>query len=139
MGYDLHVCDSDGEALQTNYEDDLYFRRNIFGMGPLRDAMGEVTDGKVTMGYWARGAAPDFPTNGTEHEVMWWLKTSRDESPGIPLHKLCSNDGWWVTVPECMSALAIWERAGTPQLHEFGDDWIPFLRAAVKNGGFRTY
>ena len=138
MGYDLYACDSDGNTLPTNYEDDLYFRRNMFGMGPLRDAMGEVTDGKVTMGYWARGQA-EWPTGGTDNEIRYHLRATRDESPGIPLHKLCSNDGWWITVPECLSALAIWERAGMPEVHEFRDDWIPFLQAAAKHGGFRTY
>lgn len=138
MGYDLHVCDGAGDTLETDYEDDLYFRRNMFGMGPLRDQLEMVSDGQMTMGYWSR-SEPPFPRGGNDDDVIAWLRATGDERPGIPLHKLCSNDGWWVTGAECRSALDIWERAGSPMPEEFRDDWIPFLQAAAKNGGFRTY
>jgi len=138
MGYDLHVCDSDGEVLETTYEDDLYFRRNIFGMGPLRDAMESVSFNDVSMGYWPTQDTP-WPREATDDEIVAHLKATGDERPGIPMHKLCSNDGWWVTAAECQSALGIWERAGEPQLEAFGDDWIVFLQTAAKNSGFRTY
>lgn len=134
MGYDLHVCDPTGEPLATTYEDDLYFRRNIFGMGPLRDALEAMG-----VGYWPVGGEVPFPTGGDDDAIAQWLRDTRDERPGIPLHKLCSNDGWWVTAVECRSALDLWERAGEPSHEEFRDDWIPFLQAAAKNGGFRTY
>lgn len=134
MGYDLHVCDSTGEPLETTYEDDLYFRRNIFGMGPLRDALE-----RLDIGYWPMGGDVPFPTDGDAHDITHWLRDTRDERPGIPLHKLCSNDGWWVTAAECKSALQLWEAKGSPTDEEFRDDWIPFLQAAAANGGFRTY
>jgi hypothetical protein len=138
MGYDLHVCDDDGAAVETNYEDDLYFRRNIFSMGPLRDAMEAIGVGDATMGYWPV-SDPEWPTDPDEEELDNFLRAARDERPGISLHKLCSNDGWWVTAMECRTALDIWERAGMPAHDEFRDDWIAFLRQAAKNGGFRTF
>ena len=134
MGYDLHVCDDTGEPLATDYEDDRYLRRNIFGMGPLRDVLENLD-----IGYWPAGAGKSYPQGGDEADVMDWLRDTRDERPGIPLHKLCSNDGWWVTAAECKSALQLWESLGSPVAEEFRDDWIPFLRAAAANGGFRTY
>jgi hypothetical protein len=139
MGYDLYVCDETGDPVQTNYEDDLYFRRNIFGMGPLRDAMQSIGVGDAaTMGYWPL-SEPDWPRDADDDEIADFLKAARDERPGIPMHKLCSNDGWWVTAMECRTALDIWEQAGMPAKEEFRDDWIPFLQQAAKHGGFRTY
>lgn len=138
MGYDLYVCDRNGEMLHTNYEDDLYFRRNIFGMGPLRQAMESIGDGEVTMAYWAVSDLV-WPQNPDEQQLLDFLRATGDERPGIPLHKLSTNDGWWITDVECRSALDIWERAGSPMVDEFRDDWVPFLQAAAKNGGFRTY
>lgn len=134
MGYDLLVCDRTGDPLETTYEDNYYLRRNIFGMGPLRDAL-ERHD----IGYWPMGGEKPFPQGGTDDDVMEWLRDTRDERPGIPLHKLCSNDGWWVTAAECRSALQLWEAKGCPADEEFRDDWIPFLQTAAANGGFRTY
>ena len=124
--------------MQTNYEDDLYFRRNIFGMGPLRDAMAAIGGPDAPMAYWPV-AEPEWPKDGSDADIAQFLRDTRDERPGIPLHKLCSNDGWWVGVVECRTALDIWERAGTPEVEAFRDDWIPFLQSAAKNGGFRTY
>jgi hypothetical protein len=141
MGYDLHVVDTTGEVVPTNYEDDLYFRRNIYGMGPLRDAMASIgVSEAATMGYWPI-SEPDWPSRAeaTEEDVEDFLKALRDERPGISMHKLCSNDGWWVTAMECRTALDIWEQAGMPMHEEFRDDWIPFLQQAAKHGGFRTY
>ena len=139
MGYDLHVCDTDGEVLPTTYEDDLYFRRNIWGMGPLRDDMTTIGGGDAaTMGYWP-DYEPEWPRDGTPEEFEVFLKAARDERPGIPLHKLCSNDGWWVTAMECRTALDIWEQAGMPEVESFRDDWISFLQTAAKHGGFRTF
>lgn len=139
MGYDLHVVDTNGDVLPTTYDDDFYFRRNIWGMGPLRQVLSGVGDGAITMGYNAIGL-PDWPSGATEDEVETHLRNTYDERPGIPLHKLSSNDGWWVTAAECRSALDIWERAGCPEFEEeFRNDWIPFLQNAAKHGGFRTF
>ena len=138
MGYDLHVCDDQGDTVATTYEDDLDFRRNMFNMSPLRAAMETVVYNGLSMGYWPTKETP-WPKNATAAQIEEHLRATGDERPGIPMHKLCSNDGWWVTAAECQSALGIWERAGTPSHEEFRDDWIPFLQAAAKNGGFRTY
>lgn len=148
MGYDMYVCREHGGgiadladlSLEEAIADTLtYCRRSIWSMGPLRDAMEQVRFGDVTMAYWANGEYPYPGEDATEEDLLAWLRSTADERPGIPLHKLCSNDGWWVTSAECQSALHIWERAGMPMDEEFGDDWIPFLRSAAEHGGFRVY
>lgn len=62
-------------------------------------------------------------------------------TPGIPLHKFSSNDGWHVTRIECAQALEAYEKAlprlGHPE--EFRDDFIPFLHVAVKRDGFTVH
>ena len=153
MGYDLYVCNSDGSVINEEpaqdapvsmfgpvvYQPLYYLRRNIFGMDPLRDALRSVRHEGLSMGYWA-SYTPEFPgATATEEEVLRWLRATGDETPGIPLHKLCSNDGWWVTAPECHSAFSIWQRAGYPDQEDFRDDFIPFLCTAATLGGFRVY
>lgn len=175
MGYDMYVCDEQANtvdqarvpeydpndeasieaAFRAQDEAHCYLRRNIWGMGPLRDLL--VMHG---MAYHAANppAWEDFPDRiGDEHfddnyepvteegqlyakRVMKILRDTGDERPGIPVHKLSDNSGWWVTKAECVSALQMWERAGCPQHDEiFRDDVIPFLRQAAAHGGFRVY
>jgi hypothetical protein len=153
MGYDHYVCNEDGKCqtdeLKTNYQDDLYLRRGIGSQGALRDALEDAG-----MGYWAvaysedmpwprppvgADGKPDYDDPGFERELEHRLKHSFDERPGIPLHKLVMNEGWWVTRIECATALELWERNGQPMPDDFRDDVIPFLRQAAKHGGFRTY
>jgi hypothetical protein len=76
---------------------------------------------------------------------------------GIPVHKLCSNDGWLVTPGECRKAVAMWHEACkeagagdeqlglkvlTEALDEFnvGSDywlkWIAWIERAAGHGGF---
>ena len=129
MGYDLHVIDGEEQPLETTYEDNRYFRRNIFGMGPLRDALAELG-----MGFWSN--VPEYDKGWTEAQGRDWLRSTFNESPGIALHKCCSNDGWIVTALECKTALVLWERAGKPMSEAFGDDFIPFLQEAAANHGF---
>jgi hypothetical protein len=62
--------------------------------------------------------------------------------PGIPTHKLASADGWHVTDKECGQALAAYEAAlldGTAHPADFGEDLIPFLRAAAAAEGFLVH
>ena len=149
MGYDMYVCTEDGDALETNYEDNNYLRRSIGTQGPLREALAQVGMAFYAAGYddsapWPK--APDLPNGEKDWEnpeyqaaVAHRLKHSFDERPGIPLHKLCMNEGWWVTQVECRSALQLWERAGCPTPDDFHDDVIPFLQNAASHGGFRVY
>ena len=149
MGYDMYVCDDEGQSLDTNYEDDLYLRRSMGSQGAFRNALQEAG-----MGYWAVGyddkapwpEAPVLPNGETEYDnaeyraaVNHRLTHSFDERPGIPLHKLCMNEGWWVTRIECATALDLWDRHGQQMPEDFRDDVLPFLAAAAKNGGFRVY
>lgn len=116
----LQTVPSDPDERLDMYEDDeRYLRRNIWGMQLLREALLDL------------GMAYDtgFPT---------WPEPSVFE-PGIPVHKLCSNDGWHVTAVECLSALIIWERRGKPMPEEFMDDVIPFLQAAARRDGFEVW
>lgn len=174
MGYDMYVCDREGntvdEARLPEYDptdsasmeaawsaqdqSHCYLRRNIWGMGTLRQAL-------VDAGMAYEAANPtrwdDFPASlGDEHydenwnpvteeaklrqkQTMEVLRRTGDEQPGIPLHKLGDNSGWWVTEHECRSALHLWQEAGAPTPECFYDDLIPFLRQAAAHGGFRVY
>jgi len=131
MGYDCHVVDEAGKELPD--AENRYLRRNIFSMGPLRDELE-----RLEMGFYSN--VPPWPKPPcTEEEMAKWLRATFNESPGIALHKCCSNDGYIVTALECKTALAIWERAGSPMPEVFYDDFIPFLREAAANGGFGVY
>lgn len=151
MGYDMYVCDREGNALKTNYEDDNYLRRSMGSQGPLRNALESAG-----MGYWPV-KEPEFPAYpGDVHfdenyapidevgrtyrqTVAELLVKVFDERPGISLHKLVMNEGWWVTQVECATALQLWERNERPMPEDFRNDLIPFLRQAAANGGFRVY
>jgi hypothetical protein len=65
------------------------------------------------------------------------------DQPGIPTHKLASGDHWHVTAGECAQALAAYELTvavpgGAEHPASFAGDFIPFLRAAARCGGFRV-
>ena len=145
----MHVCNNEGDILDTNYEDDLYLRRSMGSQGAFRNALEEAG-----MGFWAVGyddsvpwpKAPVLPNGELDWENVQYradvthrLTHSFDERPGIPLHKLCMNEGWWVTRVECVTALDLWDRNGKPMPEDFRDDVLPFLVQAAKNGGFRVY
>lgn len=158
MGFDMYVCDDNGETLRPEgidlYDSDYYLRR---GMGSAH----VLSEGLVSVGmaYWPHNGVPDFPESpGREHFdedydpvteeghqyrklVSEHLRNTYDERPGIAAHKLCqSNDGWWVTRAECASALQLWERAGQPEFGEWDyGDVLPFLRRAAQHGGFRVF
>lgn len=162
--------------------DHLYLRRNISGQPHLRAdlvAVGAAFDGYDYRSGWGSDPHvmgrdfPEFP--GEDHfeyddegervpttpagrayedQVEAHLKW-RPEHPGIPIHKLSDNSGWWVTADECKEALEAIrkyasEHDGTLPCslrEEYGDDlkWDPwedtlaFLESAAKHGGFRVY
>lgn len=139
-------------AWDAIFDGPFYLRRSMGNQGSLRAALLDTR-----MGYEAVGKPtfPDWP--GDEHfdsrdyspvteqgqqyrvAVQHTLRSTFDERPGIPLHKLCSNDGWWVTAAEVRSALAMWELAGQPYHPGLRDDVLPFLNKAAENGGFRVH
>jgi hypothetical protein len=147
-----------------------YFRLNIWDMGHARDDMDAL--GMLATEY----SQPPWPLPAefgiTQDE--WWnydhdlpttderllkmqaavdamLSWSPPDEPGIPMHKLGSNDGWVVTALDLTGALALYDRA---PIHErervrdswvgddggcYWDEWIAFLRRAEALAGFRVY
>lgn len=77
----------------------------------------------------------------------------RDHPAGgstIPLHKLCSNDGWVVTPDECLQSLAVWYAASDGERddaltaagvddREYWSDWLDFLQLAAHCDGFEVH
>lgn len=64
------------------------------------------------------------------------------QEPGIPLHKLRTNLGWHVTADECGAAVRRYDRwlgGGEPGPATFGEDLVPFLRAAARHDGFEVH
>ena len=153
MDYDMYVQGA------PDTEQDTYLRRGFFGgIAQLRMEL-------VRLGMGFGSPMPEFPENDfldrtdfrdgepiseRAKRYMQALEqtlaehgTGDDEYvPGIPTHKLSSNDGWHVTDKECAEALAAYEaamQAGIPHPAAFADDVIPFLRAAANYQGFRVY
>jgi hypothetical protein len=144
-----------------------YFRLNIFGMSKVRDAM-EALD--VCYDNYSTDERPDYPSNvpdefyddeddspqfaGIREQIEAYLSWSpRDPEHGIPVHKLCSNDGWHV-LPEEAFVAASKVRAADPQVVlktlvavginnegwlERWNDWIQWLADASEHGGFAVH
>ncbi len=144
IGYDCEV-----------EETGTYLRRNVWAMGRVRHDMATLGMG---FDHYTWDEVPSFPKTypGEDHfdddgdpvtdearvyeEACEVARKWRPEHPGIAMHKLSSNDGWLVTEEECREALKAYQAAGSPELPgSFGDDWIPFLREAAHNGGFRVW
>lgn len=106
------------------------------------------------------------PSHGRFHTYMQVKAKVRDREhhtpvEGIPVHKLCSNDGWLVTPAECLAAVDAWYAQDGPHLRHAlsyyaglpntGDDvefmdrtrrwymWLGFIKASAKRGGFRVH
>jgi hypothetical protein len=151
MGYDIYFVGESAEDA-TGIDATGYFRRNIWGMGPLRDAMA-----KAKMGYWPESdllaafpSRDDFPDDDDYERASEPVLTQHPgEGWGVPLHKLCSNDGWIITPSECLEACAALEEYRKAHgLDEFKDDmatdealveFATFLRAAADHEGARVW
>ncbi|WP_258904066.1 hypothetical protein [Actinokineospora sp. UTMC 2448] len=90
----------------------------------------------------------DYDRHGhpvTEAACQYWRRWKHlladhavDQAPGIPGHKLATNDGWHVTRTECAQALRAYTAAGRhPEV--FGRALVPFLRVAARHDGFRVH
>lgn len=157
MGYDIYFAgdlSDDAPAEVSNTEG--YFRSNIWGMGPLREALD-----KLNLGYWPDGRdIPDPPSEGDfpneqafQDAIREWLSahpsaTGSEEAVGIPLHKLSSNDGWLLTSDECTEVVTLYkvlESAGTPsrsldpEVVERLNEFVRFLDGARWAGGAVVY
>ncbi|GAA2822470.1 hypothetical protein [Saccharopolyspora taberi] len=154
MGYDMVVQGAPAD------EEHTYLRRNIWGMGPTRQAL-------VDLGMAFLSEMPAFPddshlsrktdfnedgepvTEQAKRFVEAIERTLADHGAGdaeylggIPLHKFGSNDGWHVTDKECTEALAAYDTSiqhGDKHPEAFDDDVIPFLKTAARYEGFRVY
>lgn len=113
MGYDM-----------STVEGNRFFRLNVFGMGQYKEAMHALG-----MLHWSTGPGynewPDLGGNPTEQQwrkhaeaCLPVLRDHRGGPPGIPSHKLSSNDGWIVTPEECTAAVQAYERATKGQVHQ---------------------
>lgn len=104
-------------------------------------------------------------TNGQREQAQRFAEESdqvrsfhgKADTPGIPIHKFCSNDGWIVLPAECLAAAKIWDdwrgKVGEEAAHNFivnrvdsdGDAyawwlrWVKWLRDAAQHDGFEVY
>jgi hypothetical protein len=101
---------------------------------------------------WAVYGVSDFdvlgrPVGGEAQEYESELRTILSwhgdaKNTGIPLHKLTTPLGWYVTPEECRAAVAAYDRAragGIRHPRIFGTDLIPFLRVATEGDGFEVH
>lgn len=160
-----------------------YFRLSIFGMCRYRVLMfdlgmvfedepypefPDVEDyGTTHEDFWALGdpGSSEFAALTPERlekanafaaarrDVLGWH--GKADTPGIPIHKFGSNDGWIVWPAECEAAVRIWEKFVTDRGEENarayvearveGYDydywlrWIEYLRGAARHGGFEVH
>ena len=158
--------------------EDGYFRLNIHGMARYRDLMAEFgmafddapppawprpgDYGIADEDAWAiddpdnyadrlKNMSPETFAKATEYQtaqtqvLMWHAK----ETPGIPLHKFSTNDGWIVLPVECEAAVKAWQayclqygesvalkRVGDPEWQDYWKQWIAYLADAAKHNGF---
>ncbi|HVK68892.1 MAG TPA: hypothetical protein VM694_30750 [Polyangium sp.] len=98
MGYDLYRADHPilrGEgAVATEAPDDArYLRLDVGAMERVREALANV--GVLNESY----LRPLIPTEGAERDRA--LRIQAPEGEGVPLFKLCFNDGAWLSEREC--------------------------------------
>ncbi len=155
MGYDMHFV--------QRGEDD-YFRLNIWSMRRFIDYMAERS-----MIFNAGEPPQDWPQGDYELYKRWkypedfkgapaltdeqrrkaeaydrarreHLSWHGPEIPGIPVHKLCSNDGWIVIPAECEAAVKIGRERPAPVGDEdYWLQWLDYLDRARSRGGFEVW
>jgi hypothetical protein len=98
-----------------------YYRLNIWGMGRCREAMQHYNMLAFGEPEYDYSDLPNFPEPEEEHwdddmepltheareyrMMQHRILSAGSPDPGIPIWKLCSNDGWLVTPQECLQAL----------------------------------
>jgi hypothetical protein len=136
-----------------------YFRLNIWGMSIARDLMntvGMLTDEPMPefpdMDNYGLDEYPDEDSENLTSAERDYLIAQRGalshEPPivsGIPVYKLCSNEGWLVTEAQCAVALSKWNaapnevRVAVEMKAEWWPSWITFLGHSKDRGGFRVH
>ena len=114
-----------------------YFRTSLSSMGPLREVME-----KRGMGHYLR---PEDKSPYDEDYTEFRLKGTK----GIPLGKLCSNDGWLIHPAEIKEALVANSELPPVTDADFEADsnwdaerwerWLRFLHGAIEHGGVRVW
>lgn len=104
-----------------------YFRLNIWGMQQAREELERV--GVVNFRY---------STDGSEG-----LDWSPSDCPGIPGHKLCSNDGWHVLPFDITSGIGhadqLWPDWRN-DLTDYVQEFVAWMEQAAERGdGFLVY
>lgn len=144
MGYDMYLRDRQ----PNDHRDDFYFHLNVWGMSDARrlmDAAGMLCWPQYDSSQW--NTLPPYDESDPDGEGGPGYRLARDtllaahngECPGIPGHKLCSNDGWIVTPPEIRAALASLRTYPVAAPPEWWPDWIEYLRRAEVRGGFEVH
>jgi hypothetical protein len=158
---------------EMNAAEKSYFRLNVWGMArfcSLMERMGmafeddphpEWPEAKDYGTTWDDVDAAKYPEDYPGYEwtgerlraaracieagdkVLSWH--GRADTPGIPLHKFSTNDGWHVLPAECEAAVRAWREhaegnAGAAAV--IGKDmdrwleWTGYLAGAARHGGF---
>ena len=110
----------------------------------IRGARGELQRGHGAMWVLVEDAVAlgmAFPSRPPPFSGVDHLRAHEGDTPGIPAHKLRSNNGWHVTREECVQALATYDEAvagGAAHPESFREDLVPFLRTAAAHDGFEV-
>jgi hypothetical protein len=121
-------------------------------MDEVRSQLLEAWGDEAATSAIAAQARPDLYKAAVHSLLQLRESGTPDGTPltGIPVHKFCSNDGWWVTPEECVAALkshadyVAANNAGPPtndqgQTIEWWETWLAFLERASKAKGFQVY
>jgi hypothetical protein len=156
MGYDMYVKDpppspdeADEEAI-ARWNDDNYFRLNIWGMSEMRRLMTDALDWEMKPPEW-----PDTRfLEGTEEEqderakaLLAPVRAITSPTGNVPLFKFSSNDGWLITPNECRriadvltNELKHWNMLGSNQSwKDVVKDFINFNTYAAAHGGYEIF
>jgi hypothetical protein len=120
------------------------FRLNISGMSRARELMAErgmlCEPDSIGHHEWPEYVGDGEPGRAEYERAEYELLSAhRGECPGIPAHKLSSNDGWHVLAAEITAALRANEKHQPPADCEWWDDWIAWIRDAVDRNGFEVH
>ena len=161
--------------------DKSYFRLNIFGMGRYRNLMErlgmafedephppflKVEDYGVEWDdVYAAESPEDYPEHEWTDERLRGALAVREatqavldfhgkaDTPGIPLHKFGSNDGWHVLPVEAEAAVLTWRKFVADEGEEkalafvaehvngtgYWLKWIEYLAGAARHDGFEVH
>lgn len=137
-----------------------HFRLNVWGMSHYRGWMAELgmvfhddVSERPEWPTWTEAAdvddSPEAIAYKKAHDEVTRYHGLMD-TPGIPVHKFSSNDGWHVLPAEAAAALRAYdlhlnaeptyvEHVIPADGRERWDSWLAFMRNSVSHDGFRVY